>query len=310
VTGTTRDLEDAPAVVALATRMAWLADQRDWDALPGLFTDRVRVDYTSLNGGEPATLPAAELVAGWRAVLGGLDATQHLLGNHLVEIDGDHAVCTAQFQATHVLAEPAVNPHGGTTWTLGGHYRYQLDRAEGAWRIAGLTMTAAWATGNQQIMSLAAARAAGPAAPPRSAADAAQAFLHGLEAMDVDAALANFADDAVQQMPFAPDGFPGRLDGIAALRRQYGGLPHAYRSMRFPVSRAVDYGDVAVLEYRGMIELAGGGRYDNAYIGVFETREGQIVRFTEYFDPIVLRDAFGDTVAGTFGLDAPGQEDD
>jgi ketosteroid isomerase-like protein len=49
-------------------------------------------------------------------------------------------------------------------------------------------------------------------------------FLDGLAALDVDAALAVFADDAVQEMPFAPEGFPRRLEGIAALRRQYGGL--------------------------------------------------------------------------------------
>jgi len=73
--------------------------------------------------------------------------------------------------------------------------------------------------------------------------------------------------------------------------------------MRFPVSHTVDGGDVAVLEYRGEIELAGGGRYDNRYVGVFEVRDGQIVRFSEYFDPVVLRDAFGDAVTDTFSLD-------
>jgi hypothetical protein len=84
---------------------------------------------------------------------------QHLVAGHLVEVEGDRATCTAQFQATHVLADPAVNPHGGTTWTLGGHYRYGLVRTGEGWRIAALTMTATWAAGNRDIIALAAARA-------------------------------------------------------------------------------------------------------------------------------------------------------
>lgn len=50
-------------------------------------------------------------------------------------------------------------------------------------------------------------------------------FLSALESMDIDAALSCFADSAVQEMPFAPPGFPTRLEGMDALRRQYGGLP-------------------------------------------------------------------------------------
>jgi 3-phenylpropionate/cinnamic acid dioxygenase small subunit len=146
---------DRDEIVDATTRMAWFADRRDWDALLTVFADEVDLDYTSLTGGEPARLKAADVVAGWRAGLGGLDATQHLVSNHLVEVDGDRAVVTAQFQAVHVLA----NPHGDPTWTLGGHYRFGLVRADGGWRIDAVTMTTTWATGNQHIMTPAAQRA-------------------------------------------------------------------------------------------------------------------------------------------------------
>jgi hypothetical protein len=156
---------DRSEIVDVTTRMAWLADRRDWDALPTVFADEVDLDYTSLTGGEPARLKATDIVAGWRAGLGGLDATQHLVSNHLVDSDsdnggdsdgnGDRAVVTAQFQAVHVLA----NPHGAPTWTLGGHYRFGVVRTEAGWRIDAVTMTTTWATGNQQIMTLAAQRA-------------------------------------------------------------------------------------------------------------------------------------------------------
>lgn len=143
--------DDWAEIVTVITRMAWLADRRDWDQLLDVFAEQVELDYTSLTGGEPARLTPADLVAGWRAGLGGLDATQHLVSNHLVDVQGDRAVVTAQFQATHVLA----TPRGDPTWTLGGRYRFGLTRHEGRWRIDAVTMTTTWATGNQQIMTLA-----------------------------------------------------------------------------------------------------------------------------------------------------------
>ncbi|TLF73215.1 nuclear transport factor 2 family protein [Nocardia cyriacigeorgica] len=135
-------------VIDTCTRMAWHVDHREWDELATVFTDRVRLDYTSLNGGEPVTLSPAQLVAAWRDTLGGFAATQHLLGNHLVTIDSDAAVCTASFQATHRGSEA----FGATLWTLGGSYRFDLVRSAGGWRISGIVMTAAWGDGNRGLL--------------------------------------------------------------------------------------------------------------------------------------------------------------
>ena len=126
-----------------------------------MFADDVELDYTSLTGTDPDRLSPQQVVDGWAAGLGGLTATQHLVANHLVDVQrqdpqagqvGDTAACTASFQATHLLP----NATGGPTWTLGGHYRYTLHRTAAGWRITGVTMTADWATGNQQVMALAA----------------------------------------------------------------------------------------------------------------------------------------------------------
>ena len=142
---------DRLAVIETCTRMAWHADQREWDALRDVFTDEVRLDYTSLQGGEPATVSRDQLVESWAGLLGQLQATQHLLTNHLVTVSEDTASCTAAFQATHLLP----NAHGDPIWTLGGSYRFELVRNGPTWRISAVTMAATWASGNQQIMSLA-----------------------------------------------------------------------------------------------------------------------------------------------------------
>lgn len=63
-----------------------------------------------------------------------------------------HRLCTASFQATHRLTDP----FGSQLWTLGGTYRFDLVRSDGAWMISAVVMTVTWADGNRNLMSLAA----------------------------------------------------------------------------------------------------------------------------------------------------------
>ncbi|ARF53519.1 nuclear transport factor 2 family protein [Streptomyces gilvosporeus] len=139
-------------VAETCTRMAVHADRREWDLLRGLFADKVLLDYTSLNGGEPVQLTPEQIVGAWAATLSGYDATQHLIANQLVQVDGDRAVCTASFQATHRLA----TAHGAPLWTLGGDYRWELARVGGRWLIDSVVMTATWGDGNKDLPAQAA----------------------------------------------------------------------------------------------------------------------------------------------------------
>lgn len=143
-------IDDKSDIIETCTRMGWYADRREWGLLKEVFAERVTLDYTSLNGGEPAELTPDQIIGGWQAVLGALDATQHLIAGHLVTVDGDTAECTANFQAVHRLA----NPFGSPLWTLGGIYRFGLVRVSDGWRISAVTMTATWADGNQHVMTL------------------------------------------------------------------------------------------------------------------------------------------------------------
>ncbi|WAZ19455.1 nuclear transport factor 2 family protein [Streptomyces cinnabarinus] len=144
-----RRLADRQAVVEVCTRMAWHSDQREWEALKSVFADEVRLDYTSMNGGEPALLSPEQIVDAWSQSLGRLDATQHMITNQLVTLAGDTAVCTASFQATHRLAAP----FGAPLWTLGGTYRFALVRVGGDWKISGVVMNAVWADGNKDLVA-------------------------------------------------------------------------------------------------------------------------------------------------------------
>lgn len=131
-------------------------------------------------------------------------------------------------------------------------------------------------------------------------------FFAALEALDVDSFVELWAEDGVQEMPFAPKNFPNRLVGKADVRRQYGGMPEAYARMEFPGRRVRAMADPewVVAEYRGEIDLEGGGSYNNDYVGIFRVVDGRITLFKEYFNPQILLDSFGgeEGLARTFSL--------
>ncbi|GAB4460607.1 MAG: hypothetical protein OHK0029_24890 [Armatimonadaceae bacterium] len=120
-------------------------------------------------------------------------------------------------------------------------------------------------------------------------------FFAALEAGDIPRFLKVWAEDGVQEMPFAPGNFPRRLEGKEAIERQYGPLPKAYTGMRFPIRRMMMAQEpgVVIAEYDGSIGLKSGGRYDNRYVGIFTfNSEGNLQHFTEYFDPYTLIQGF------------------
>jgi hypothetical protein len=95
----------------------------------------------------PASVAADDLVGMLRQMQAGYKATQHLLGNHDVRVQGDAATCTAYVVATHYLPGAA----GGDAWSLGGLYDLGLVRSAGAWRISRMKLTVLWVAGNQRL---------------------------------------------------------------------------------------------------------------------------------------------------------------
>jgi ketosteroid isomerase-like protein len=120
-------------------------------------------------------------------------------------------------------------------------------------------------------------------------------FFAALEAMDIPRFLNVWAPKGIQEMPYAPAGFPQRLEGLAAINKQYGQLPSAYLNMKFPMKslRTTDDPNVVVVEFDGSIRLRSGGRYDNHYVGFFAfDSDGKLARYIEYFEPFTLISGF------------------
>jgi 3-phenylpropionate/cinnamic acid dioxygenase small subunit len=146
-------LLDREAIRALQTRYALALDSKDWDLLRTCFTENAVADYGALaavNEGREA------IVERCLRALDGLDSSQHLLGNHWVEVDGDTARAGCYLHAQHHL----VSPSGLNTFVVGGTYRDEIVRTAEGWRIARRTLEASWLDGNAGIFDEAAGRLA------------------------------------------------------------------------------------------------------------------------------------------------------
>lgn len=108
------------------TRIARAMDARDWDALLAELTE----DATGELGTGPLANPA-EIVALIRRYLDPCGPTQHLLGNLLVEVDGDRAEGRCYVSDMHL--GPAGKEH--VTFATLGDYHDRWRRVGGVWKL-------------------------------------------------------------------------------------------------------------------------------------------------------------------------------
>ena len=133
-------------------------DTHRWDKLLALFAAEVTVDYTSLFGGSVQNTKAADLVGAWKKVIPQFTCAQHLITNHLIDVDGDTAFAETQVAALHTMVEPALT--GKDAWTVGGRYEFRLRKLAGSWKIEAVKLIATRQSGNPELIKIAQARAA------------------------------------------------------------------------------------------------------------------------------------------------------
>lgn len=102
-----------------------------------------------------------------------------------------------------------------------------------------------------------------------------------------------FAEDGRQINPYSPEGFPKSFDGIDAIYKQYSGLVANFGQMQFPRQIfATEDPDFFFVQFKGVIEIKAGGKYENDYLGTFKLENGKVMEYTEYFNQIVMAKAF------------------
>src|SRR6185437_13846197 len=65
------------SIIDQITRLFIAPDNRAWDTIQNIFAEKVLLDYSSMGGGEPASLSAGQIVDAWKQLLPGFDATHH-----------------------------------------------------------------------------------------------------------------------------------------------------------------------------------------------------------------------------------------
>jgi hypothetical protein len=152
--------QDRLAVHDIMNRYALAIDQKDWDGLEHVFTESVTADFLSFGTPNVWQGPATGWIAQVRATIDGMDATQHVMSNHLYDLRATAAVGTTYVQARHICN----TARGDSTYIIGGHYEVTMSNLGGAWRIAQYKLVCTWHEGNRSVLAAAVKRAADPLA--------------------------------------------------------------------------------------------------------------------------------------------------
>lgn len=137
-----RALLDEREIVATAIRYTWALDAKRWDDLDQVFTEDATANLTEPVSGRTA------IKARVAAALGPLDDSQHLVGNHEVELDGDRATHRCYLHAQHIRHGVDDSP----LFVVAGRYEDDMVRTEAGWRIAHRSLIVMWTDGNTDVV--------------------------------------------------------------------------------------------------------------------------------------------------------------
>mgnify|MGYP006123000129 FL=1 len=150
------NFEDFTEITRRRYEYAQGIDTRDFKLLRSIFTQNITMDFEDYSGQPSSSLKADDWVAGCRVLFSGLDSTQHVMSNPIVDIEGERAQCRMYMKAEHFFQ----NSGGSSDFALGGYYIDQLEKVNGKWLINAVTLKILWNRGNRHIMSMASARGA------------------------------------------------------------------------------------------------------------------------------------------------------
>jgi hypothetical protein len=139
-----QSLVDERDIVRVALRYARALDTKDWALLDEVFLP----DATAELGSRTLLEGIEAIRRRIRTALEALDASQHLVGNHEVDVVADTATHRCYVQAQHVRrAAP-----GGPNYIVAGIYEDRLVRTAAGWRIAHRTLSVMWTEGNLAVV--------------------------------------------------------------------------------------------------------------------------------------------------------------
>ncbi|ETT27301.1 hypothetical protein RAJCM14343_2246 [Rhodococcus aetherivorans] len=128
-------VEDRLALADVVARYARAVDRRDPAVLRSLFADDaefVQPPGLVRRGHDPVLTGAGPIAEGVLAAVAHLHSTRHVLGQHVIDFDGDRARGELYCEAHHVYPSGA----GYRDYTVSVRYRDEYRRVPDGWRIA------------------------------------------------------------------------------------------------------------------------------------------------------------------------------
>ena len=138
-------------VISVVSSIPLAVDLAAHDLAEAAFAPMIVIDYTSLWGGEPATMTPTELIAAWRGIAPGFDATSHELTEVRASVTGDTATATAQVDGRHWIGEQL--------WRPVGTYEWDLTKVDGSWKVTRMAFLMTQEIGDRALATQAMERA-------------------------------------------------------------------------------------------------------------------------------------------------------
>ena len=133
-------LVDRMEITDTSLKYATGVDMRDKELYRSCFTDEIEIDFTSMEIEGPKKISADEWVDQAFTLVGAYESTQHIITNHVININGDEATYEAYLQAQHYNAD--------SIFTVGGYYSNKVVKTPEGWKICKLKLTSTWTQNN------------------------------------------------------------------------------------------------------------------------------------------------------------------
>ncbi len=137
---------DVTEIIQVTNRYCFAIDAHEWDTLrTEVFLADAVVDFGVRHGEREGIDAIIEVIAG---ALTPLDGSQHLVGSHIVDVDGDTATCRCYLHGQHIRHDVEGGPHFVVALT----YDDRLVRTDAGWRIAHRRLLPSWTSGNPAVV--------------------------------------------------------------------------------------------------------------------------------------------------------------
>ena len=113
-------------------------------------------------------------------------------------------------------------------------------------------------------------------------------YLHGISQNNIDELSSIFHENAVMEFPYALRGLNDKINGLESILAYFQKIPFTWKLKKdCKIEIHFNKQDHIVAEYEGIESFKRTGRvYNQQYVCLLKVKDGKIIHFKEYFNPI------------------------